>query len=341
MKAAFFKAHGGPEVLQIGELPTPSPDWGEVLVRVRSASLNHLDLWVRQGLPGLKIAFPHIPGCDAAGVVEEVGPGVTAFKKGDAVVVHPGLSCGSCEACGSGWESLCPEYRILGEHLSGAFAEWVKVPARNLFAKPDALSFDQAAAVPLVFTTAWQMLVRRAKVQAGEKVVIHAAGSGVGSAGVQIAKLLGATVIATAGSEEKLEQAKKLGADHAVLYTQEDWFRQIRKLAPEGCDVIFDHLGKDFWAGNIRAIRNGGRIVLCGATTGAQAVTDLNHVFYRQIQVLGSTMGSKADFPRILSLLGQGKLHPVVDKAFALSDAASAFERLSGRRQFGKLLVNP
>lgn len=341
MKAAYLTGHGGPEVLRYGELPDPLASWGEVVVQVKAAAINHLDLWVRGGLPGLRLTFPHILGADAAGIVDSVGPGVTDFQKGDAVIVHPGLSCSHCEQCLSGWESLCAEYQILGEHVSGTCAEKVKVPARNLFPKPPSLSFDEAAGIALVFTTAWQMLVKRAQVKPGETVLIHAVGSGVGSAGVQIAKLYGAIVIATAGSAEKLEHAKKLGADHTVLYSEGDFSRKVRQIAPHGCDVIFDHLGKEYWEGNIRAVKRGGRIVLCGATTGAEAFTDLAHVFYRQIQIQGSTMGSKADFPQILAHIAQGKMRPVVDKAFPLSEAAAAFERMAQRRQFGKLLLNP
>ncbi len=341
MKAAYLKAHGGPEAVLYGEVATPEPGIGEVRVKVKTSALNHLDIWVRGGLPGLKLAFPHVLGSDASGTVETVGAGVTGFKAGDEVIVHPGLSCGRCEFCLGGWESVCPQYQILGEHVSGTHAEYVVAPAGNLFPKPARLSFDEAAAMPLVFTTAWQMLARRAQVQPAEVVVVHAAGSGVGSAGIQIAKVLGAKVIATAGSDAKLALARKLGADYTINYAKEDFAKRTREIAKRGADVIFDHLGKDYWSGNIRAVRNGGRIVLCGATSGPEAVTPLNHVFFRQIQILGSTMGSKADFPRILALFESGKLRSVVDKAFPLSEVKTALERMSDRKQAGKILLHP
>lgn len=341
MKAAHLKAHGGPEAVQYGDVPTPKPGIGEVLVKVKTSALNHLDIWVRGGLPGLKLPFPHVLGSDASGVVEEVGAGISGFRTGDAVIVHPGLSCGHCEFCLGGWESVCPEYKILGEQVGGAHAEYVSVPARNLFAKPAKLSFDDAAAMPLVFTTAWQMLNRRAQVQPAEYVVVHAAGSGVGSAAIQIAKVLGAKVIATAGSDAKLELARELGADYTINYSKEDFAKRTREIVKRGADVIFDHLGKDYWESNIKAVRNGGRIVLCGATSGSDAITPLNHVFFRQIQILGSTMGSKADFPRILALFEAGKLRSVVDKAFPLSEVRQAQARMADRKQAGKILLHP
>ncbi len=341
MKASYLTSHGGAEVQTYGELPDPVAGPGEVVVRLKAAALNHLDLWVRAGIPGLKLAFPHILGGDGAGVVESLGAGVGNWKAGAEVIVHPGLSCGHCGRCQGGWESLCDQYRILGEHVSGTHAQKVKVPAANLFAKPENLNFEEAAAVPLVFTTAWQMLVRRANVQAGETVLVHAAGSGVGSAGVQIAKHLGARVIATAGSDAKLELAKSLGADETINYATGDWVAAARKLAPGGFDVVFDHLGKDFWHGNIKLLRSGGRLTLCGATSGWDAATDLRHVFYRQLQILGSTMGSKNDFPRIVELLKDRKLKAVVGKAFPLSQSRAALDFLSDRKQFGKVILLP
>jgi NADPH:quinone reductase-like Zn-dependent oxidoreductase len=341
MLAAYLKGHGGPETVEVGELPTPEPRADQVRVKVRAAALNHLDLWVRRGLPSLKLTYPHILGGDAAGVVDKLGPDATGVKVGDEVIVHPGLSCRRCRQCLGGWESLCPQYQILGEHVNGAHAEWVCIPVANVFAKPAALSFEQAAALPLVFTTAWQMLVRRAQVQPGEWVLVHAAGSGVGSAAIQIARLYGAQVIATAGSEAKLELARKLGAQVTIDYTNADFAKEVRRVVPQGCDIIVDHLGKEFWKSNFRAVRDGGRITVCGATSGYEAVTDLRHVFYRQIQILGSTMGSKGDFETLLQHVERGSLKPVVDRAFALREARLAHERLERREQFGKVLLIP
>jgi NADPH:quinone reductase-like Zn-dependent oxidoreductase len=341
MKASYLTGHGGPEVQAYGDLPDPVAGPGEVVVRLKAAALNHLDLWVRAGMPGLRLSFPHVLGGDGAGIVESVGEGVTGWKAGAQVIVHPGLGCGHCGRCLGGWESLCDQYRILGEHVSGTLAQKVKVPAANLFAKPTGLSFEQAAAAPLVFTTAWQMLVRRAGVQRGETVLVHAAGSGVGSAGLQIAKLFGARVIATAGSDSKLELARQLGADEVINYADGDWVAAARKLAPGGFDVVFDHLGKDFWPGNLRVLKRGGRLTLCGATTGWEAMTDLRHVFYRQLQILGSTMGSKTDFPQIVEYLAQSKLKAVIGKSFPLSQSRAAMDYLSDRKQFGKVILMP
>jgi len=346
MKAAFLKSHGGPEVIEYGELPGsdvkgPQPKAREVVVRVAFGALNHLDVWVRKGLPFLKLSYPHVLGGDAAGVVEKVGSEVTRVKVGDEVIVHPGLSCGGCEACLSGWETLCPSYKILGEHVSGTHAERVAVPEVNLFPKPSGISFEEAASIALVFTTAWQMVVRRANVQPGERVLVHGAGSGVSTAAIQIAKLYGATVFVTSGSDEKLEAARRLGADGLLNYRKVDFATEIKKLVPKGVDIVLDHIGQDFWEKNIRCLKWGGRLVTCGATSGHAAVTDLRHLFFRQLSLLGSTMGSKADFPRILGLIADGRLKAVVDKVFPLSEAAEAHRYLERQSQFGKVLVRP
>jgi NADPH:quinone reductase-like Zn-dependent oxidoreductase len=341
MRAAYLSRHGGPEVIEIGEIPTPVAGPGEALVRVKAAALNHLDLWVRGGLPGLKLQYPHVLGGDASGVVESVGPGVTSVKAGDEVIVHPGLSCLHCEACLSGWESLCPQYKILGEHVSGTHAEYVKVPAANLFPKGAALSFDEAAALPLVFTTAWQMVVRRAEVKPGELVVIHGAGSGVSTAAIQIAVLHGAEIVVTSGSDRKLERAKALGAHHLVNYKTQDFSAEVKQLRKRGADVIVDHVGRDFWDKNIRCLKSGGRLVTCGATSGHAAETDLRHLFFRQLSLLGSTMGSKGDFPTILRHVASGKLRAVVDRAFPLAQTVEAQRYLSEQEQFGKVLLHP
>jgi len=341
MKAAYLNRHGDVDVIELGELPTPEPGHGEVRVKVKVAALNHLDIWVRKGLPGLKLHYPHVLGGDAAGVVDKTGAGVTRAQPGASVIVHPGLSCRACEFCLGGWESLCPEYRILGEHVSGTHAEYVVVPEANVFPVPANITFEEAAAIPLVYTTAWQMLVRRAGIQPGEKVVVHAAGSGVGSAGIQIARLFGAEVIATAGSPAKLELARQLGAHHTINYAEEDLVKAVRRFAPRGADVIFDHLGERFWDQNIRAVRSGGRLVVCGATTGHEGKTDLRHVFYRQVQILGSTMGTKGDFPTILQHVARGTLKAVIDRAFPLSEVRQAHQRIERREVMGKVLLTP
>ncbi|HET7752445.1 MAG TPA: zinc-binding dehydrogenase [Anaeromyxobacteraceae bacterium] len=342
MRAIAMRAHGGPEVLRAESLPDPAAGPGQVLVRVRSVALNHLDVWVRRGWEGLKLAWPHIPGSDVAGVVEEVGPGVTAVSRGDEVVLNPGLSCGRCRECLLGNDPGCRSYAILGEHVSGGYAELVAVPAVNVVPKPRNLSFDEAAAVPLVFLTAWHAIVVRANVRPGETVLVHAAGSGVGSAAVQIARLLGATVVATAGTDEKCRRALELGAQHAVNYEAVDFVQEVKKLtARRGVDVVFEHVGKKTWEKSLLALASGGRLVTVGATTGHDPPTDLRHVFYRRLSILGSTMGAKGELFDVLRFLSEGKLRPVVDRVLPLSEAAAAQELLSSRAQFGKIVLNP
>jgi NADPH:quinone reductase-like Zn-dependent oxidoreductase len=342
VKAVTMRAHGGPEVLKLEELPDPKAGPGQVLVRVRAAALNHLDVWVRRGWPGLTLEWPHVPGSDIAGVIEAVGPGVAGISAGDEVILNPGVSCGRCEMCLSGLDNGCRRYAILGEHVSGGYAERLAVPAANVLGKPKNLSFDEAACLPLVFLTAWHALVTRAGLRAGETVLVQAAGSGVGSAAVQIAKLIGATVIATAGSDEKCRKALALGADHAVNYEAEDFLARAKALTGKrGVDVVFEHVGKKTWEKSLLSLASGGRLVTVGATTGWDPPTDLRHVFYRQLSVLGSTMGSKGELFQVLRFVEQGKLRPVLDRVLPLGEAARAQELLSSRAQFGKIVLNP
>lgn len=340
MKAVVLRAHGGPEVVNVEELPDPQPGPGQVVVAVKAAALNHLDIWVRKGWPALELSFPHVLGSDVAGVVESVGPGVEGVAVGDAVVLSPSLGCGRCEPCLSGRENVCRRYAILGEHLSGGQAERIAVPARQVLPKPPNLSFEEAAALPLVFMTAWHALVERARVRLGETVLVHAAGSGVGTAAVQIAKLLGARVIATAGSDAKLEKAKGLGADHVINYERQDFLQEVRNLTGRrGVEVVFEHVGKTTWERSILSACAGGRIVTVGATTGYDPPTDLRHVFYRQLSILGSTMGTGADLLQVMRFVGQGKLRPVVDRVLPLGEARAAQGLLTERAQFGKIVL--
>jgi NADPH:quinone reductase-like Zn-dependent oxidoreductase len=342
MRAMAMAGHGGPEVLRMTDLPDPVAGPGQVVVRVRAVALNHLDVWVRKGWPGLQLAMPHVLGADVAGVVEGVGPGVDGMKPGDEVVLNPGVSCGRCEACLSGRDNLCRRYGILGEHLPGGYAERVAVPAANALPKPRRLSFEEAACLPLVFLTAWHALVARARLAAGETVLVQAAGSGVGSAAVQIAKLLGARVVATAGSDAKCERARALGADHAVNYEREDFLAAVKGLTGRrGVDVVFEHTGKATWERSLLALVNGGRLVTVGATTGFDPPTDLRHVFYRQLSVLGSTMGSKGELFQVLRFVEEGRLRPVLDRVLPLSEAAAAQQVLARREQFGKIVLVP
>jgi NADPH:quinone reductase-like Zn-dependent oxidoreductase len=342
MKAIAIRAHGGPEAVNLVELPDPTPGPGQVVVAVKAAALNHLDIWVRAGWPGLKLTFPHVLGSDVAGVVEAIGPGVENVKVGDAVVVNPSLGCGGCERCLSGHENLCRRFAILGEHVSGGMAEKLAISARNVLPKPANLSFVEAAAVPLTFMTAWHALVERARVRLGETVLVHAAGSGVGVAAVQIAKLHGARVIATAGSDEKLRRAKQLGADEVVNYETQDFVQEVRRLTDKrGVEVVFEHVGKKTWEKSILSAGIGGRIVTVGATTGYDPLTDLRHVFFRQLSILGSTMGTAADLVQVLRYVGEGKLRPVVDRTLPLADARKGQALLAERAQFGKIVLEP
>ncbi len=340
MKAVTIREHGGPEMLRLEEIPDPEVGPGEVRVRVRACALNHLDLWVRRGLPGLKLRFPHVLGADIAGEVESVGPGVVGVEPGARTLVAPGVSCGVCRDCLAGRDNLCRSYKILGEGPHGGYAELVTIPAANLLPYPEGLDFPAAAALPLTFQTSWQMLVERACVRPGETVLVLGAGSGVGAAAIQIAKLLGATVIATAGAAAKLEAAASLGADHLINHADQDLVAEVRRLtARRGVDVVFEHVGQATWEKSILCCARGGRIVTCGATTGFEARTDLRHVFFRQLSILGSTMGSKAVLHTVLDHVRAGKLRPVVDRVLPLAEAQAAHRRIEAGEQFGKVVL--
>jgi NADPH:quinone reductase-like Zn-dependent oxidoreductase len=340
MRAVAIREHGGPEKLLLEELPDPEVGPGQVRVRVRACALNHLDLWVRRGLPNLRLRYPHVLGADIAGEVESVGAGVAGVVVGARALVAPGVSCGCCRDCLAGRDNLCRGYGILGESRDGGYAELCTVPAANLLPFPDGLDFAHAAAIPLAFQTAWQMLVDRARVQPGETVLVLAAGSGVGSAAVQIARLHGATVIATASTQAKLEAARALGAEHTIDHSRADVLAEVRRLtARRGVDVVFEHVGQATWEQSILACARGGRIVTCGATTGYQAATDLRHVFFRQLSILGSTMGSKSVLHPIVDHVRAGRLRPVVDRVLPLAEAAAAHRLLEERAQFGKLVL--
>ena len=342
MKAAIFKQHGGPEVLEYADVPDPRIRADEVLIEVKACALNHLDIFVRGGLPGIEIPLPHILGNDIAGMVREVGELVTWAKPGDEVMVNPGVSCGHCDACLSGEDNLCREYDIMGYRRNGGYAELVAVPGVNIVPKPPELSWEEAAALPLVTVTAWHMLVTRVNVQPGETVLVHAAGSGVGSIAIQIAKLRGARVITTASTGEKLEKARELGADEAINYTQADWPKEVRRLTDrKGVDVVVEHTGAATWPGSISSLKNNGRLVTCGATSGYDARTDLRQVFYRHLNILGSFMGSKAELLEALKFVREGKIRAVVDRVLPLSEARQAHEVIENRAQFGKVVLKP
>src|SRR5437773_2049729 len=340
MKAVIFERHGGPEVLKLTEVADPQIKANEVLVEVRACALNHLDVWVRSALPGINIPLPHILGNDVAGVVREVGELVTWIKAGDEVMIQPGVSCGHCAECLAGRDNMCDEYDIIGYRRNGGYAELVAVPGVNVIPKPKDLSWPEAAALPLVTLTAWHMLVTRAQLQPGEDVLVHAAGSGVGSLAILIAKLRGARVIATASAEEKLSQARELGADQTINYTRDDWPKEVKKLTNgRGVDVVFEHTGAATWPGSILSLKKGGRLVTCGATSGFDARTDLRHVFYRHLTILGSMMGSKADLLAAMSFIESGQIRAVVDRVLPLEEARQAHQLMEDRAQFGKLVL--
>jgi NADPH:quinone reductase-like Zn-dependent oxidoreductase len=342
MRAVVLRTHGGPEVLTLEELPEPHAGPGEVRVRVAAVAVNHLDLWVRKGLPHLKLEYPFRLGADVAGTVDEVGPGVARVAVGDEVVVNPGHSCGRCRECLSGRDNLCRFYRLMGEDMSGGYCEQITVPAQNVVPKPKSLPFAEAASLPTTFLTAWQMLTRKAPVSPGDDVLVMAAGSGVGVAAVQIAKLHGARVIATASSDDKLARARALGADETINHATQDMVAEVKRLTGKrGVDIVFEHVGAEVWPKLILSAARNGRIVTCGATSGWDARTDLRHVFFRQLEILGSTMGSKGDLFPILDLVGAGRLKAVVDRSMPLAEAQAAHRLLQDRGVFGKIVLVP
>ncbi|MBB6098175.1 NADPH:quinone reductase-like Zn-dependent oxidoreductase [Deinobacterium chartae] len=340
MRAVVMRERGGEDVLVSTRVGLPVPGPLEVRVRVRATALNHLDLWVRRGVASPRLPLPHILGSDVAGEIDALGPGCEDLEVGARVMLNPGVSCGHCEACLSGRDNLCRRYRILGEHRSGGYADYIVVPRQNLVPIPPGLSFLEAATVPLASLTAWQMVFDRADVRPWHTVLVMAAGSGVSGWAIQLCKLAGARVIATAGSDEKLQQARELGADEVINYRSEDYGARVKALtAGQGVDIAIDHTGADNWASSLRALRWGGTLVTCGATSGYEALTPLNVVFYKQLSVLGSTMGSKADLFKIARLLEQGRLRPLPFEVLPLEAAAEAHARLASRAFFGKLVL--
>jgi NADPH:quinone reductase-like Zn-dependent oxidoreductase len=341
MRALRIHEHGDVDRLVFDEVATPEPGPGEVRVRVRASGLNHLDLWVRRGVPGHSFPLPITPGCDASGVVDAPGPGVAGWERGDEVVVSPGLCCGICAACAAGEDNLCPAYGILGETRDGGHAPYVVVPARNLMPKPGNLTFEEAGAFGLAFLTAWHMLVARAGLRPGETVLIQAAGSGVSTAGIQIARLLGARIIATAGSDEKLARARELGAEAGINYRSADFGREVRGLTGrKGVNVVFDHVGSDTFPASLRSLAKGGRYVFCGATSGFELRADFRPIFFKNLSILGSTMGSQGELWRIRDLVEAGRLKPIVERVLPLEEAAAAHAILERREAFGKVVLS-
>ena len=342
MKALAFQEHGGLDKLQYQVVADPKVGAGDVLVRVKAVALNHLDLFVREGIPGLKLPLPFWSGCDIAGDIAEVGGSVSGVAVGDRVVVNPNLECGRCEYCQKGQHSLCVSYGILGEHTHGGLAEYVKVDGRKVVKLPDAVTYEDAAAFVLVNMTAWRMLVSQARLRAGEDLLILGVGGGVSSTGVQIGKLCGARVWVTSSSDEKLERARALGADECINYAKEDWVKVIaQKTGRRGVDVVLENVGAATWPGAIRALGKGGRLVTCGGTSGPICETDVRQVFWKQISIIGSTMSTNAEFAAVLGQLFRGRLQAIVDSVMPLEDGVAAQQRLAEGKQFGKIVLTP
>lgn len=338
MKAVRIHAFGGPGVLQYEDAPDPVIRKDRVLVRIRACALNHLDLWIRKGTGN--VSLPHILGSDVAGEIEQVGEYVTGFQRGQRVLVAPMVFCNHCRYCTSGRQNECREFSVLGNRVDGGYCELIAIFAVNIIPIPDSLNFNDAASVPLVFTTAWHMLVGRAKIQAGQTVLVLGAGSGVGIAAIQVAKLFHARVIATAGDESKLEKARNLGADHGINHYQQKISEEVRKITDkQGVDIVVEHVGEATWGESLKCLKPGGTLVTCGATTGYNASVDLRFLFSRQLSLLGSFMGTMGELHEVLGHIFAGRLKPVVDRTFALRDARSAHEYMEQSRMFGKIVL--
>ncbi len=340
MKAAYFREHGGLDKIRYGDLPDPVPGPGQVRIRIRAGALNHLDIFVRNGIPGIPVRLPHVMGSDGAGVVESIGPGVTRAKPGDEVVLNPGIHCGTCEFCLKGEHSLCVSFHLLGEHIWGTFAEYVVAPEINAYPKPAGLTWEESAAFPLTFLTAWRMLVTKAKAIPGESLLIIGIGGGVSLAALTIAKVLGLTVGVTSGSTDKIRRAEELGADFGIDHGSADIARETRRITGKrGVDIVLDSVGKATWKQSIASLARGGRLLTCGATTGPNPEEDIARIFWNQLTVLGSTMGTHAEFAGMLRMFQGGKVRPVVDSVFPLPEAKEAERRLEEKRQFGKIVL--
>lgn len=340
MKALAFNAFGGPDTLRLQDVPDPTLRPDHVLVRVRACALNHLDLFVREGIPALKTPLPFWTGCDIAGDVVEVGAAVSSVKAGTRVVVNPNLTCDRCEYCRAGEHSLCVRYGILGEHLPGGLAELVAVRGDRVLALPDTNSYEDAASFVLTNMTAWRMVMTQGQLRAGQDVAILGVGGGVSSTAVQIAKLAGARVFVTSSSDAKLERASELGADIGINYTKEDWAKAVfDKTGRRGVDLVIENVGASTWKQSVRSICKGGRLVTCGATTGPIGETDIRIVFWNQISIIGSTMANDREFHDVMRLFFDGRLRPIVDAVVPLSEGAAAQQRLAEGKQFGKIVL--
>jgi NADPH:quinone reductase-like Zn-dependent oxidoreductase len=340
MKAAVIYEHGELDCVRIEEVAEPKADRDEVILQVKSAGLNHLDIWTRKGRPGLNLTMPHILGCDAAGVVVAVGNDVTNVKIGNEVVLNPALSCGLCEYCNRGQHSECLSFGIVGMSRPGTFAQYVAVPAQNIHSKPAYMNFDQAGSFALTYLTAWRMLITKAQLQAGQTILIHGIGGGVALCALKLAKLVGACVIVTSSSDEKLARARQIGADFVINYKMADVAESVKDFTSgRGVDVVIDTVGAAAWPIDFSAVRRGGKIILCGITTGAKAETDLRALYWNQLTIMGSTMGSNEDFRQMLAAVTVAKLKPVIDSVEPLENVRKAMGRMEAGGQFGKIVL--
>ncbi|TKB33759.1 MAG: alcohol dehydrogenase [Nitrospira sp.] len=340
MKAVLFRAHGGPDKLSYEDLPMPTIGPDEVLIKVKACALNHLDIWIRQGNPAYPMPMPHVSGSDVAGIVEQVGAQADHVTVGQRVFVSPGISCWKCEPCLAGRDNFCKSYSLLGAMMHGGYAEYVKVPFRNVLPMPENLSFEQAAAFPLVSVTASHMLFAQAGLQHGETVLIMGGGSGVGTMAIQLAKLAGARVITTVGSDDKIPKAVILGADAVINHAKEHVAERVKLLTEgHGVDVVFEHIGPEVWESCLASLAKGGRLITCGATTGAEVKVDLRYIYSRQYTIKGSYMGTRAELVKAAELMGQKRLIPVIDRTYPLKEARAAQEQMISRKFFGKIIL--
>jgi NADPH:quinone reductase-like Zn-dependent oxidoreductase len=340
MRAVAIFEHGGVDKLTLTDLPKPTPGADDVIINVKAVALNRLDIFVREGLPGLKLPMPHILGSDVAGVIDKVGTNVQSFKLGQRVTINPGWWDTTCEFCVRGEHSLCVNFKIFGEHLTGGYAEFMKVPARNVLPIPDDFAFEEIAAAPLAFLTAWRALITRGRLQPGEDVIILGVGSGVATAAIQIAKYAGARVFATSHSDQKLARARELGADVLINYTKQEWEKEAWLATNKrGVDVVVDAVGEATWLKSLRALRKGGRLITYGATSGPNPAEEIRLIFWKQLEIIGTTMSSQSEFLDVMKLVFQRKLKPVVDIVLPLEQAREAHERLARNEQFGKIVL--
>jgi NADPH:quinone reductase-like Zn-dependent oxidoreductase len=341
LKAVRIHAHGGVDQLRYEDAPNPEiSSTKDIIVKLEAAALNHIDIWVRMGATGMSIPMPHIVGADGAGVVVEVGSEAKSVKTGDKVCLYSFTGCGECEFCLSDRDFMCIRVRALGERLDGTYAEYVKVAPENCFMVPSYMTFDEAAAFPLVFVTVWRMLVTNAGLRPGETLLILGIGGGVASAALQVAKRIGATVIVTSRSDEKLERAETLGADHGINHRKKNFAEEVKRLTDNrGVDVVLDSVAGEVWQKSLRSLAHGGRLVTCGATAGGEPNEDLDLLISKEISIYGSTLGSREDFRQLLGFLNASQIHPIIDRKFALRDAREAQQRMEDARQFGKIVL--